>query len=391
VLHDFQIVLDYVGLQGVKAAGKYNLLPLEAIGELDQRFSRPLRLELKRPQLRSHPYLQGLHLLLRASGLGRTEGTGAKARLTVDPGMLEQWQGLNPTERYFNLLEAWLLLSRPEMVGERGSWLRMDSLGPVLEMWQTIPAGAKKFDLKQPVHVYVSGIGREFYHLALADLFGLMAVDLPQPPVQPWAPAAIKHLPFGDAALSLLRNQVLLPWEGEGLEEDADEEEPTGPPWFGEWQPLFQPYFPEWRNNLVVPEAEVCEGTFVFKVSLGKVWRRIAMPSDASLDDLVHWILRSVDFDSDHLYAFAYRDHFGASVRAEHPFCDGEGPSADDVLIGELPLEPGQSMTLTYDFGDSWRFDVKLESIDPAGRRLKKPRILDSHGEAPEQYPRWDD
>lgn len=67
VLRDFRMLLDFAGTQGVKAAGKYNLLPIDAIDELDQRLSRPLRLKLKRPQLRSHPYLQALHLLLRAS------------------------------------------------------------------------------------------------------------------------------------------------------------------------------------------------------------------------------------------------------------------------------------------------------------------------------------
>src|SRR5438874_2374948 len=81
VLRDFRTLLDFVGTKGLKAAGKYNLLPIELIGELDQRLSRPLRLDLsmKRPQLRSHPYLQGLYLLLRASGLSRVEGAGAHA------------------------------------------------------------------------------------------------------------------------------------------------------------------------------------------------------------------------------------------------------------------------------------------------------------------------
>src|SRR5438093_97815 len=82
VLHDFQVVLDFVGTQGVKAAGKYNLLPLNAISTLNPRLRRPILLgDMKRPQLRSHPYLQGLHLLLRTSGLSRVEGVGAKARL----------------------------------------------------------------------------------------------------------------------------------------------------------------------------------------------------------------------------------------------------------------------------------------------------------------------
>jgi hypothetical protein len=101
VLHDFRVVLDYLRPEGVEAAGKYNLLPMKLIGELDRRLSRPLHLEvkMKRPQIRSHPYLWGVNLLLRASGLSRVEGTGDKARLVLDPEMMVQWDQLNPTEQ----------------------------------------------------------------------------------------------------------------------------------------------------------------------------------------------------------------------------------------------------------------------------------------------------
>src|SRR5262249_29610580 len=106
--------------KGVKAGGKYNLLPLDAIPVLDARLARPLQLPLQRPQLRSHPYLQGLHLLFRASCLGQVQGQGQEARLVVDPVQLAAWRGLNATERYFTLFEAWLLVAQPEMVGMRG-------------------------------------------------------------------------------------------------------------------------------------------------------------------------------------------------------------------------------------------------------------------------------
>ncbi len=78
ILHDFQVVLDLVGTEGVVAAGKYNVLPMASFAELNGRLNRPLRLQLKRPQLRSNPYLMGLNLLLRASGFGRVEGVGPR-------------------------------------------------------------------------------------------------------------------------------------------------------------------------------------------------------------------------------------------------------------------------------------------------------------------------
>jgi hypothetical protein len=329
--------------------------------------------------------------LLRASGLTRVQGSGSKTRLVVDPAMLMQWDQLNPTEQYFGLLEAWLRLGRGEMVGERGpTW--GDLLVNCLQAWQSIPEAGKSFDLKKPHNIYLSGIGLDFYLLALMDLFGLIAVEQPRRPISPWRPAGVQHVSFGDAVFTLLSSQfdTLL---RDDFPEDEDEDQEEGVPEvprFGVWQPLFQPYFPQWRQNLELPRPEPREGTFVFRVSLGKVWRLIAMPAGDTLDDLLGWILRSVNFDSDHLYEFIYRDRLGAAVRAVHPYVE-EGPRADEVPIGTLPLEPGQVMELVYDFGDYWEFTVKLERIEPPGAKVKAPRILESHGKAPAQYPSWDE
>jgi hypothetical protein len=173
-------------------------------------------------------------------------------------------------------------------------------------------------------------------------------------------------------------------------EDGHDEDREPEVPLFGAWQPVFQPYFPEWQYNLELPEHEPREGTFIFRVSLGKIWRLIAMPEDASLEDLVDVILDSVGFDNDHLHEFTYRNQLGATVRVSHSAMD-EPPYTYQVLIGTLPLEPGQSMGLTYDFGDNWRFTVKLERIEPSTAKIKAPCVLESHGKAPDQYPSWDE
>jgi hypothetical protein len=447
VLHDFQIVLDYVGSEGVEAGGKYNLLPIKCIPELDPLLSRPLKLELKRPQLKSHPYLQGLNLLLRASGLSRVEGKGDKARLVLDQEMLAQWDQLNPTEQYFQLLEAWLRFGRGEMVGEtRG---RSDGLiFKCLMAWQLLREKRWKANLKEkPENLYVPGFYRDLYLLALMDLFGILKVTHAPKPVTPWIPAAIQTTPFGDALFAwFLKSEdgeegkeeerdeaaapAILPfgrfllepipdpelegdwedeeWEGDEEDEDEAGEEENAPEGdgeeqfiedldefqFGEWQPLFQPFFPEWRNNLKFPEIPPREGTFVFRVNLGKnVWRRIAMPDNATLDDLAYAILDSVDFDDDeHLYEFTYRNRFGGKSSVSHPYMD-EGPWGDRVRLATFPLELGQTMEFLFDFGDSWEFDVTLEKIEPPGgkSKIKKPKILEKHGKAPRQYPDWYD
>jgi hypothetical protein len=388
VLHDFQVLLDFLSPNGVEAGGKYNLIPIKFIGELDRRLSRPLNLKLQRPQIRSHPYLQGLNLLLRASGLVRVEGAGAKTRLLVDPVMRLQWDQLNPTERYFNLLEAGLRIGRPEMVGESGGGAAAYGLlSPCLGAWQSTPEKGRKLKSDKLKDIYIPGIARHFYILALMDLFGLIAVQPPRAPVTTWYPSGIQRIPFGDAMMTLLRGKLF-----DGFSEDAEEEDDETIPVlrFGVWQPTFQPFFPEWRRNLEFPDSERREGLFVFRVSLDKVWRLIAMPFNATLDELADFILDSVDFDDkDHLFEFTYRDRLGGKASVFHPEMD-EGPWADQKTVGELPLEPGQTMTFVFDFGDNWKFTVKLERIEPS-RSRQRPRIIERHGKAPPQYPDWDE
>src|SRR5262249_22578570 len=143
--------------------------------------------------------------------------------------------------------------------------------------------------------------------------------------------------PFGEAMLPLLAQ---VDDREEGDEEDGEEEEP--PAEFGLLRPLFQPYFPQWQKNLSFGMAhEAGDGVFVFKVSLGKdVWRRIAMNDEHTVDDLVAAILRSVDFDFDHLYELKYRDEVGRTISVTHPMAD-DGYSGADVCLGELPIQPG--------------------------------------------------
>jgi len=380
ILRDFQALLDFVGIDGIRVAGKHKLLPMKLLGELNARLARPLELRLKRPQLRSYPNIQGLYLLLRATGLAQVQHSGAKACLTLAPETLECWRGLNPTERYFTLLEAWMLHARPEMVGERRGrgWV---FLHECLTAWQYITMRRRILAVREPSRPRMLGIGTDYYHLALMEMFGLVALrHAPPAKGAAWRPARVKPLPFGDAVFALLTGALFSSEVEEALE--------SGKVVFGRWQPLFQPFYPEWRSHLRVPRPKFRKGVFVFKASLGKVWRRIAVPARGNLDDLAGWILESFDFDRDHLYCFTYKGRWGAEVRVDGPHCP-EGLCTLDVRVGDLPLPVGGEMTFLFDFGDDWLFDVKLDRIDPPDRRRTRPTLLDAQGDAPPQYPRW--
>ena len=111
----------------------------------------------------------------------------------------------------------------------------------------------------------------------------------------------VKHLsrtPLGDALLALLYTQFF-----ENVNNIWAGEKGSGVP-FGLFQPVLQPYWSERKNNLPLPSWTFREGTHIFKVSLGRTWRRISMPADQHLDVLAYTILDSFKFDHDHLFQF---------------------------------------------------------------------------------------
>lgn len=383
ILKDFQTVLDFVGPQGAPSCGKHNLLPMKSLGELNSRMSRPVELCLKRPQQRSYAYLHALYLLLRATGLAQVRGQGTKARLAWDAGVMESWRGLNATERYFCLLEAWLRQGRTAMLGEEGYRHERGFLVNCLMAWRGITERPKRMSGERAENRYLHGIGTDYFHVALMDLFGLMAVEHGRPAKgETWCPASIRRLPYGDAVFTLLTSLPLF--------EEPEEPAEVGNVTFGRWQGLFQPYFPQWRNNLVLPEVESRSGLFVFKASLGSVWRRIGIPDGMTLDDLAYSIVSAFDFDMDHLYSFTYRNRLGVPVQIDDPRC-AEGPCTLDVHINQLAMRVGDTMTFLYDFGDNWEFAVRLDRIDPLEAGTDKPVILDAKGDPPRQYGGWDD
>lgn len=385
VLRDFEILLNFVGEHGVRASGIHQILPMNLLAELNVRLSKPLRLGLKRPQQKSYPHINGLYLLLRASGLSLLTDDGKQTILSLERAELSSWRSLNATERYFTLLEAWLVRGSGEIIGEH------DPLGSLFKcstfMESILDKGLRVAGDRQAEQFTIPySIGA--YNLALLDLFGCVFIEEGQPEEgKGWVITRIKRTPFGEALIKLLSQHKLAELNAL-FEEGRELEEATG---FGALQSVLQPYFPEWRNNLLLPEALLVDGLYIFKVSLDrKTWRRIAIPAKLTLDDLSYTILRAFNFDDDHLYEFSYRNRFGMTARVHHPYTE-ESPSTDEVAIGEIPLRPGASMEYLFDFGDMWRFDVKLEEINAEDTRIKKPKILEKHGQAPPQYPDIDE
>jgi hypothetical protein len=147
---------------------------------------------------------------------------------------------------------------------------------------------------------------------------------------------------------------------------------------------------------------------FVFSARLDgwkEVHRTIAVRADQTLA-VLHGALRvAFGWDDDHLYAFWLGGKFWAHEDTEYvhpaslefnPFAGWDLPieipsreSAERRLDG-LALIKGQRIAYVFDFGDEWRVRLTLREIvaDDGGAY---PRILESVGDAPPQYPDYEE
>ncbi len=130
------------------------------------------------------------------------------------------------------------------------------------------------------------------------------------------------------------------------------------------------------------------------KVSLQwnrRVWRVIEILAGQTLEDLHLAIQEAFGWDNDHLYAFFMSGRaWDGSTEIEGPLGEAEPPTADEVTLAELGLRPGQKFLYIFDFGDDLRHQIEvLETFSPVPEG-EYPRISESHGKAPQQYPEWD-
>lgn len=388
ILRDFETCLEFIRNEGgIPASGKHNLFAISLLPELNDKMSHPIKIDMTRPQQKSYPNINGLYLLLRTTGLIFVKQTGKKQLLVLDEQLLDSWKALNLTERYFSLLRAWFWYGNEETVGENKGRGYFDQLYRCMNFFKEIPQ--KGIEILDQVSSeeslrYYPGI----YNLALMELFGMVEVhSAPPSPGKGWKIKRIKKTEWGNALAGSLIESVMNCLD---IYENKTEEELKNFDASEYWISLVRPYFKEWNNLLESPEPEFRNSVHIFKVSLGKAWKRIAVAGDCFMNELSGSILDAFDFDRDHLYRFSYKDRYGVTSHVDHPFShDFEGDSADEVKVGDLPLSPGMKMTFLYDFGDDWEFEMLVENTD-ADMKIKAPSVLESKGKAPAQYQDFD-
>ncbi len=386
LLQDFEKILAIIGEAGTPVSGVKKHFPMAQLAEINSQLTHPVTLKLKRPVQKSYPHINALYLLIRASGIGTIASTGKKHRLVIDPDFSQQWQKLTPTEQYFSLFEAWWCRGSDEILGEREGGGLMEYLIRSLNYFIKLPEkGVNIAGNKQEEDGLRYSPGH--HSLALLELFGFITIEDGEPEQgKGWRVERITPTDWGKAVLESIygeNRQIMDTFWGASVKEMKAAA-------FAQWRTAVQPYCTDWNSVLMSPEAAFQPGGHVFKVSIGRVWRKIAISGESNFDTLAGTILQAFDFGNDHLYQFIYSDRYGLKKYINHSYIEEE-PYTDDVRLGEVAFFSGMEMTFLFDFGDCWKFRVQVEEIDADTSDGSEPVILERRGKAPEQYPDYDE
>lgn len=158
------------------------------------------------------------------------------------------------------------------------------------------------------------------------------------------------------------------------------------------------------------PKPDPKATVYVIRVALSEqdeIWRRIAIRSDQTLDELHAAIFEAFDRFDEHLYSFYFlppdappktnwRDgvEYTSPVEIEEadPFGEREVHNAAKTGIGSLGLTAGRQFHYLFDFGDGWQHDLLVESTGwPLNRCYRYPMIVEKHKASPPQYPPVDE
>jgi len=108
-----------------------------------------------------------------------------------------------------------------------------------------------------------------------------------------------------------------------------------------------------------------------------KIWRRILVPSAASLSDFHKIIQTTMGWTNSHWHQFIKDQTFYTVKMQDDDFWD-ESNNVDykKIKIADLLKKEKEKIIYEYDYGDGWEHVVILEKILPIDEKMKYPVCL---------------
>ena len=130
-----------------------------------------------------------------------------------------------------------------------------------------------------------------------------------------------------------------------------------------------------------------------------KISREIEVLENTNLYKLAEAIVKAYNFNFDHCFGFFNKiaeSGYFKSERKYELFTDlieeGEdleptgARSVKKTKVKEVWQNIGDKMLFLFDYGDNWKFIVKLTESREKDPKQKYPRLLNKTGQAPKQY-----
>lgn len=398
---DFDTFMEYVHENSVQVSKRNKWISRKPLFELNRLMTHPDKNAKSNKDQIFYPTLHLLHHLALSGRLLEVDSQRASKLVLRLTDRYETYRHFTMVEKYMFLLETfWVDTEWGNLMRDpRGilmGYCAEEIFHQVLRLPVHRPTRIANTNAGKQLQYDLRRFGEFVHHFAALGFWtfeensergrykGQVTVEtiMPTPLFREIVPILLEERPFELWNLSDRADQGewnVMPGDP-GIEDDT-------------WTPIpfiepFARLFPteELQHTMAREPRGFQEGTYMFKISYtGEVWRKVAIDAEHTMQDLHQVVQRAFQFDDDHLYSFFLDGKKWSRRSVNTPFSD-EGPYADEVCIGDLGLAAGQTFMYLFDYGAEWTFDVHLDEIRLDERRVKKPTIIETHGDFPQRY-----
>ena len=106
------------------------------------------------------------------------------------------------------------------------------------------------------------------------------------------------------------------------------------------------------------------------------VWRQIEVPAGSTFAQLHAIFITTMGWEDYHLHELGFGDRLVGGAELN----DGDGPAVEDereLTLADALAEGHRKLIYTYDFGDEWRHQVRVDAVEDAAEGVFYPRCLD--------------
>ena len=114
------------------------------------------------------------------------------------------------------------------------------------------------------------------------------------------------------------------------------------------------------------------------------LWRRVLVPSDATLGFMHEVIQEAFGWEGFHLHRFEdSRGREWGDPSREDGYFGGGYSDEEDAVLGKVARAEGTVLTYVYDFGDDWYHRIEVEKVLPADPAVSYPVCTGGRRAAP--------